>query len=206
MPEPAKSAPKKGSKKAVTKTAGKGGKKRRKTRKESYAIYVYKVLKQVHPDTGISSKAMGIMNSFVSDIFERIAGEASRLAHYNKRSTITSREIQTAVRLLLPGELAKHAVSEGTKAVTKYTSSKLQLNQGRAPGCRDHDCPAEGAGERRSGHACLENKAKVFNIRTAVHKNERFQLWISGELNDFFVLFDCCFSVGSLINSKRNAG
>uniref|UniRef100_A0A3B3T7F9 Histone H2B n=1 Tax=Paramormyrops kingsleyae TaxID=1676925 RepID=A0A3B3T7F9_9TELE len=124
MPEPAKSAPKKGSKKAVTKTAGKGGKKRKRTRKESYAIYVYKVLKQVHPDTGISSKAMGIMNSFVNDIFERIAGEASRLAHYNKRSTITSREIQTAVRLLLPGELAKHAVSEGTKAVTKYTSSK----------------------------------------------------------------------------------
>ncbi|KAL2086103.1 hypothetical protein ACEWY4_017162 [Coilia grayii] len=124
MPEPAKSAPKKGSKKAVTKTAGKGGKKRKKTRKESYAIYVYKVLKQVHPDTGISSKAMSIMNSFVNDIFERIAGEASRLAHYNKRSTITSREIQTAVRLLLPGELAKHAVSEGTKAVTKYTSSK----------------------------------------------------------------------------------
>uniref|UniRef100_A0AAX7V6E0 Histone H4 n=2 Tax=Astatotilapia calliptera TaxID=8154 RepID=A0AAX7V6E0_ASTCA len=124
MPEPAKSAPKKGSKKAVTKTAGKGGKKKRKTRKESYAIYVYKVLKQVHPDTGISSKAMSIMNSFVNDIFERIAAEASRLAHYNKRSTITSREIQTAVRLLLPGELAKHAVSEGTKAVTKYTSSK----------------------------------------------------------------------------------
>ncbi|CAJ0957334.1 unnamed protein product [Ranitomeya imitator] len=111
MPDPAKSAPaaKKGSKKAVTKTQKKDGKKRRKTRKESYAIYVYKVLKQVHPDTGISSKAMGIMNSFVNDIFERIAGEASRLAHYNKRSTITSREIQTAVRLLLPGELAKHA-------------------------------------------------------------------------------------------------
>nr|XP_033959796.1 histone H2B-like [Pseudochaenichthys georgianus] len=117
-------AAKKGSKKAVAKSVSKTGKKRRKSRKESYAIYVYKVMKQVHPDTGISSKAMGIMNCFVSDIFERIAGEASRLAHYNKRRTITSREIQTAVRLLLPGELAKHAVSEGTKAVTKYTSSK----------------------------------------------------------------------------------
>ncbi|KAL0150830.1 hypothetical protein M9458_053866, partial [Cirrhinus mrigala] len=103
MPEPAKSAPKKGSKKAVTETAGKGGKKRKRSRKESYAMYV-------HPDIGISSKAIGIMNSFVNDIFERIAGESSRLAHYNKRSTITSREIQTAVRLLLPGELAKHAV------------------------------------------------------------------------------------------------
>ncbi|XP_032871145.1 histone H2B 1/2-like [Amblyraja radiata] len=76
-------------------------------------------MKQVHPDTGISSKAMGITNSFVNDILE-----ASRLAHYNKRATISSREIQTAVRLLLPGELAKHAVSEGTKAATKYTSSK----------------------------------------------------------------------------------
>ncbi|EDW45288.1 GM11052 [Drosophila sechellia] len=99
----------------------KNDKKKKRKRKESYAIYIYKVLKQVHPDTGISSKAMSIMNSFVNDIFERIAAEASRLAHYNKRSTIT---IQTAVRLLLPGELAKHAVSEGTKAVTKYTSSK----------------------------------------------------------------------------------
>ena len=99
-------------------------KKRSSKRKESFASYIYKVLKQVHPDTGVSSKAMSIMNSFVNDIFERIAAEASRLAHYNKRSTITSREVQTAVRLLLPGELAKHAVSEGTKAVTKYTSNK----------------------------------------------------------------------------------
>ncbi|XP_055550659.1 histone H2B-like [Wyeomyia smithii] len=107
------------------KNIAKGDKKKKKPRrKESYAIYIYKVLKQVHPDTGISSKAMSIMNSFVNDIFERIAAEASRLAHYNKRSTITSREVQTSVRLLLPGELAKHAVSEGTKAVTKYTSSK----------------------------------------------------------------------------------
>ena len=81
------------------------------------------MLKQVHPDTGVSSKAMSIMNSFVNDLFERIAAETSKLAHYNKRSSITSREIQTAVRLLLPGELAKHAVSEGTKAVG-HTSSK----------------------------------------------------------------------------------
>ncbi|CAF1118088.1 unnamed protein product [Adineta steineri] len=123
--------PSKGSKKIISKqskvTSKSGGgekKAHRRKRKETYSIYIYKVLKQVHPDTGISSKAMSIMNSFVNDIFERIAAEASRLAQYNKRQTISSREIQTAVRLLLPGELAKHAVSEGTKAVTKYTSQK----------------------------------------------------------------------------------
>ena len=56
-------------------------------------VYIYKMLKQVLLDTGISSKTISIMNSFVKDIFERIATEASRLSHYNKRSTITFREI-----------------------------------------------------------------------------------------------------------------
>ncbi|XP_060209419.1 histone H2B.2-like [Lycium barbarum] len=103
--------------------AGDKKKKRSKKSVETYKIYIFKVLKQVHPDIGISSKAMGIMNSFINDIFEKLAQESSRLARYNKKPTITSREIQTAVRLVLPGELAKHAVSEGTKAVTKFTSS-----------------------------------------------------------------------------------
>ncbi|KAF9353851.1 histone H2B [Mortierella sp. GBA43] len=119
---PAKTAA--SSEKKERKSKAEGGKNRKKSRSETYSSYIYKVLKQVHPDTGISNKAMSILNSFVNDIFERIAGEASKLASYNKRSTISSREIQTAVRLILPGELAKHAVSEGTKAVTKYTSSK----------------------------------------------------------------------------------
>jgi histone H2B len=112
------------SKKPAKKTVAKGtGGKRKAKKTETYKIYIYKVLKQVHPDTGISSKAMSIMNSFINDIFEKIATEASKLARYNKKPTVTSREIQTAVRLILPGELAKHAVSEGTKAVTKFTSN-----------------------------------------------------------------------------------
>ena len=92
-------------------------------RTESYSSYIYKVLKQVHPNTGISKRGMSVLNSFINDIFEKIAFEASRLATYNKKSTLSSREIQSAVRLLLPGELSKHAVSEGTKAVTKFNST-----------------------------------------------------------------------------------
>lgn len=41
---------------------------------ETYKIYIYKVLKQVHPDTGISSKAMSIMNSFINASVSRVAG------------------------------------------------------------------------------------------------------------------------------------
>ena len=184
-------APKAAAKKPAKKVAKGGAKKRVKAKHETYKIYIYKVLKQVHPDTGISSKAMSILNSFINDIFEKvrereeggvppargwrseragarlktmaarfpcqtargsknstskknslfpslspffllsppspplpqIATETAQLARYNKKPTVTSREIQTAVRLILPGELAKHAVSEGTKAVTKFTSA-----------------------------------------------------------------------------------
>ena len=96
---------------------------RRRKRKESYSTYIYRVLKQVHPETGISKSGMSIMNSFINDVFERVCAEAGKLARYNKKKTLSSREVQTAVRLALPGELAKHAVSEGTKAVTKFSSN-----------------------------------------------------------------------------------
>ncbi|MQM10932.1 hypothetical protein Taro_043835 [Colocasia esculenta] len=122
---PAEKKPK-AEKRLPSKDASSAGDKKKKKMKrgtETYKMYIFKVLKQVHPDIGISSKAMVIMNSFINDIFEKLAQEASRLARYNKKPTITSREIQTSVRLVLPGELAKHAVSEGTKAVTKFTSS-----------------------------------------------------------------------------------
>ncbi|XP_078082173.1 putative histone H2B 4 [Mustelus asterias] len=98
-------------------------KKWRETCRQSYSTYLYQVLTQVYAFTQISYKAISIVNSFVVDIFECIASEASHLIHYNKRQTISAREIQRAICLKLPGELAKHAISEGMKAVTKYTNS-----------------------------------------------------------------------------------
>ncbi|KAK8504923.1 hypothetical protein V6N13_056249 [Hibiscus sabdariffa] len=93
---PTEKKPKAGKKLPKEGGAAAGDKKKKRIKKstETYKIYIFK-----------------------------LAQEASRLARYNKKPTITSREIQTAVRLVLPGELVKHAVSEGTKAVTKFTSS-----------------------------------------------------------------------------------
>ena len=96
---------------------------RRHSKHETFSVYIYKVLKQVHQDTGISKKSMAIMNSFINDVFERIALEASKLVSYNKKHTLSVREIQSAVKLLLPGELAKHAIIEGAKAVNKIAES-----------------------------------------------------------------------------------
>lgn len=97
----------------------KSKKEKKGRRHETFSVYIYKVLKQVHNDIGISKKSMSIMNSFMNDFFEKCALEASKLVRYNKKHTLSAREIQSAVKLILPGELAKHAIIEGAKAVNK---------------------------------------------------------------------------------------
>ena len=93
----------------------------KKKRTETFNLYIFKVLKQVHPDIGMSKRAMNVMNGFVHDTFDRIANEAGNIVKYNKRSTMDARAVQCACKLVLPGELAKHAETEANKAVNKYT-------------------------------------------------------------------------------------
>ena len=172
-PKKSKKEPKKAEKALAKKTPAEksekkpkasGDQKRPKKRTESYSSHIYKVLKQVHPDTGISSKAMSITNSFVHDVFERIAVEAGKLVRYNKKGTLSSREIQTAVRLILPGELAKHAVSEGTKAVTKYTANMKGEEEELAAA---YDLNAGAGKGKGKGGAKLTPKSKKATSRSS---------------------------------------
>ena len=65
--------------------AKKPNRKPAKKNQETYSVYIYRVLKQVHPETGISKRSMSIMNSFINDLFEKISGEAAKLVRYNKK-------------------------------------------------------------------------------------------------------------------------
>eukprot|EP01055_Gregarina_sp_Pseudo9_P000057 Gregarina_sp_Pseudo_9__56@NODE_1037_length_1947_cov_28_680294_g972_i0_p4_GENE_NODE_1037_length_1947_cov_28_680294_g972_i0NODE_1037_length_1947_cov_28_680294_g972_i0_p4_ORF_typecomplete_len153_score17_36Histone/PF00125_24/1_3e18_NODE_1037_length_1947_cov_28_680294_g972_i0106564 len=90
------------------------------SKSDLYNSYIFKLLRQVRPDVRITSRAMSIMNSFVLDAFERIAGEAGKLCTITKKETLTSNEVRTAVQLVLQGDLAKHAIMEGVQAVQTY--------------------------------------------------------------------------------------
>ena len=73
----------------------------------------------------------------ITDIFEKIYTEASRIARENKRTVLLMRDFQDATKLVLPGispkslnlanlqigALLKHATAEGLKAVSKYNAS-----------------------------------------------------------------------------------
>jgi len=106
------------------KEAAAAGKKHRKKNFTHFGIYLHQVLTNVQPQLRISNRAMSIMNSLMHDIFERLASESSRLSAISKSRTLMARDIQTAVRLHLPGELGSYAVSDGTKAVAKYMASR----------------------------------------------------------------------------------
>mmetsp|Transcript_115857 Transcript_115857/g.182247 ORF Transcript_115857/g.182247 Transcript_115857/m.182247 type:complete len:138 (+) Transcript_115857:80-493(+) len=87
---------------------------------ETYERYIYKLLRSAHPKMRISKQAMAIMNSCVNDTFERVSQEAVRLSRLSKSQTLSPRDIISACRLVLPGELSKHAVAEGSKTLLVY--------------------------------------------------------------------------------------
>lgn len=91
-----------------------------------FEVYVYRVLKQVHPNTGISGAALSIMVNLVKVDIAKVVKVINQLLVRSGAKTVTDRDVQSAVRLVLPGELAKHAVSEGTKAIRKYNEANTE--------------------------------------------------------------------------------
>ncbi|XP_057803348.1 probable histone H2B.1 [Salvia miltiorrhiza] len=98
---PAEKKPKAGKK--LQKEAGVAAENQKKKRnKKSLETYIFMVLKQVHPDIGFSSTVMGIMNSFINDIFENLVQESSRLgrcirsrpSHHQNSTLHKPREIE----------------------------------------------------------------------------------------------------------------
>lgn len=90
----------------------------------TYSRQIYKLLKCICPDLSINVVAMNIMNSFVEDLLERIATEASKLVHYSKKSTMGSNDIIAAAKLIISTpELRQHAI-QAAKRTIEYTNEE----------------------------------------------------------------------------------
>lgn len=105
------------------KSTKRSGRKDKHGKEFTFSRYIFRVLKQIHGDVSISQKGMKIMNNFINDTFERIASEGMNLMNINKEKSLTSRTVQNAVKLVIPGELVKHSISEGVKAVFRHDAS-----------------------------------------------------------------------------------
>merc|ERR1712083_15876 len=87
---------------------------------ENFKTNIYNVLKEIHPDTSLSTKSMAILNGMVIEYIDKIAHECDNLVRREQYKTVSKRTIESAVLLTIPGELGKHAIQEGEKAVVKY--------------------------------------------------------------------------------------
>lgn len=116
----------------VTKLPVEGGaasKKKAPRSTQSFGTYIYRVLKELHPDTGLSSRSVAVFDNLIKDIIDRLQDEAETVMRHGKTHTLTDKHVASAAILLLRGEMAKHAVAEGTKAVVNYNSSSASASE-----------------------------------------------------------------------------
>jgi len=100
-----------------------------------YDAYIEKVLKQVHPGHGLTWDAMRSIDSMIKDVVSRLCHAANDLTQANKKQTVTARDIQTAVMQVFPApELDRHALAEGTKALTKFNSTATAAGKNKSKG------------------------------------------------------------------------
>ena len=123
------SSKKKSSESSNPKPSSSKSRKRKSRRRESYKNYIFKVLEKNYPGQEISKSSLKVMNSFILDIFNGVANEASKLAQMNNSRSVTTFEIQEAVKLLLPGELAKTAITRGQQAVNNSLDNESTFSE-----------------------------------------------------------------------------
>ncbi len=94
-----------------------------KKKSKGFAIYIAKVLKSVHPDASISTKAVTQLNDFLHVIALGLSEQAHVLAKNNGRLTVTGREIEVVIDTTFDKTLFNSAKSEGTRAITEWEAS-----------------------------------------------------------------------------------
>ncbi|VVC90306.1 unnamed protein product [Leptidea sinapis] len=95
-------------------------KKLKKKKYDNYGTYLFRLMKTINEPCGISKQSILVLNNLVSDLLENIAREAGNLVNIEKKKTLSARDIQAAVGLIMPGELRNHAMAQGKKAVSLY--------------------------------------------------------------------------------------
>ena len=71
---------------------------------------------------GISKQGMDVLNSFIFDIFHRICKESKTLLQFQRKSSLSARDIQTSIQLIFPEEMAKAMTAELCRCITTYHS------------------------------------------------------------------------------------
>lgn len=93
---------------------------------------VRKTLKSVAKDLKIAKVALSVLTSLASDLTKSIGNAAVVLLQQTKAKTLKQETAKLATKQTLKGELAKHAVSSGAKAVNNFSLAERGSTTERA--------------------------------------------------------------------------
>ena len=90
--------------------------------KLNFEVYIKRVVSQVHPTLLLEKRASECLNAIINYSLLRLTQTCNTIKPEDKK-TLSPLEIQTAVKLVIPGELSKHGVVEGFMSVNKASSA-----------------------------------------------------------------------------------
>lgn len=155
-------------KKKKQKTPRASKKERRRKPRRTWQVYIYNVLKSLEKGRdqgiGISRAGMRVMDRIVDGLFDDIRLQSVRIINNVNRDTIGARDVEFAVRQVVQGELAKHAISEGTKSLQKYTSARPATKETKSP----RSSPRSGGGKGKGKTTGTRKKGASRSVRAGV--------------------------------------
>ena len=86
----------------------------------AFNLYIFRVLKEQCPEFSVSKKAMRTLNSINAEKFNQLMCECRNLVINTKKATLSSKEVETACKLTIFGELGQNAVAEGRQALRQH--------------------------------------------------------------------------------------
>ena len=103
----------------------KNKKRRKKSKSNVFKAYIYKVLKSINHEFGISKKGMDVVHSIVIQVFNEVALESKKLMDYSKKMTLSSNDIISAVQLLYPEEISSIAIGEIKQSLLRFDENSI---------------------------------------------------------------------------------
>ena len=93
-----------------------------------FETYISKVLKQISPSNGITSNAKQQLNSFLCILLKFISSKVLFLTTLAKKKTISIKEVENALKIILDDELLSMALKEGSKSCESFKNIENKGN------------------------------------------------------------------------------
>jgi len=104
----------------------------------NFRSYIHSVFKHIVPKRAdksgtntISSNAMTVVNDLCTSILDKVCDEIKAMKKNTKTVVVKDKDILASFKLIFPGQLGVHAVSEGVKANVAYEHFKDERDKAK---------------------------------------------------------------------------